>query len=82
MNFGGYDPTSIAELHQFGLFVARSAADAKRKGKAALLTGSLEQHKDEADGRRTFISLSEERFGLLAALLTGWIDDARAVLSA
>jgi hypothetical protein len=47
VNFGGYDPESVAELHQFGVFVARSAADAKHKGKASLLTGSFDQHKDD-----------------------------------
>ena len=45
-NFGGYDPASVAELHQFGVFAACSPAEAKQKGKASLLTRSLVQHKD------------------------------------
>jgi hypothetical protein len=47
VNVGGYDPASVSELHQFGVFAARSPAEAKRKGKASLLTRSLEQHKDD-----------------------------------
>jgi len=47
VNFGGYDPASVAELHQFGLVVASSATDAKRRGKELLLTRSLQQHKDD-----------------------------------
>lgn len=47
VNFGGYDAANVAELHQFGLFVARSAAEAKKKGKASLLTRALQQHKDD-----------------------------------
>jgi uncharacterized protein DUF1543 len=47
VNLGGYDPASVAELHQFGLFVASAAADAKSKAKESLLTRSLQQHKDD-----------------------------------
>ncbi len=47
VNFGGYDPESIAELHQFGLFAARSPDEAKKRAKATLLKGSVEQHKDD-----------------------------------
>ena len=47
VNFGGYDPQSIAELHQFGLFVATSPDEAKQRAKAALLVKSVHQHKDD-----------------------------------
>jgi Domain of Unknown Function (DUF1543) len=47
VNLGGYDPASVAELHQFGLFVATTAADAKSKAKESLLTRSVQQHKDD-----------------------------------
>ena len=47
INFGGYDPDSIAELHQFGLFVASSPAEAKKRAKASLLVDSASQHKDD-----------------------------------
>ena len=47
VNFGGYAPESIAELHQFGLFVAVSPDEAKKKAKAQLLVDSVDQHKDD-----------------------------------
>src|SRR3984885_11661792 len=47
VNFGGYDSSSVAELHQFGVFAASSPVEAKQKGKASLLTRALEQHKDD-----------------------------------
>jgi hypothetical protein len=47
VNFGGYDSTSVAELHQFGVFAADSPAAAKRRGKESLLTRALQQHKDD-----------------------------------
>ncbi|MBX7142967.1 MAG: DUF1543 domain-containing protein [Oligoflexia bacterium] len=47
VNFGGYDPNSIAELHQFGLFVADSPEEAKRRAKSVLLVDVIEQHKDD-----------------------------------
>ncbi len=47
VNFGGYDPESIAELHQFGLFVATSPGEARNRAKEQLLVGALEQHKDD-----------------------------------
>jgi len=47
VNFGGYDSASVAELHQFGVVVACSSAEAKRKGKELLLTLSVRQHKDD-----------------------------------
>jgi hypothetical protein len=36
-NFGGYDPRSIAELHEFGLFVAISPEEAKKNTHRAQL---------------------------------------------
>jgi Domain of Unknown Function (DUF1543) len=47
VNLGGYDPASVAELHQFGLFAATTVTDAKDKAKQSLLTRSLQQHKDD-----------------------------------
>lgn len=44
---GGYRSDELAELHQFGLFVAHSADEAKEKAKQVLLTGSFQQHKDD-----------------------------------
>jgi hypothetical protein len=47
INFGGYDPENLAELHQFGMFVAPSPDAAKAKAKQQLLVGTQEQHKDD-----------------------------------
>ena len=47
INFGGYDSEKLAELHEFALFVAPSADEAKRKAKKQLLVGSIDQHKDD-----------------------------------
>lgn len=47
VNFGGYYPGVIAEQHAFMLCVARSAAEAKARAKALLLTDAISQHKDD-----------------------------------
>lgn len=47
VNCGGYDPNCIAELHQFGLFVAASPNEAKKRALAGLLVDSVNQHKDD-----------------------------------
>lgn len=47
VNLGGYKPDSLAEQHEFGLFVAESKRDACEKAKRVLLINSLQQHKDD-----------------------------------
>ena len=47
VNLGAYRPDSLAELHHFGLVVARSAQAAKADAKRQWLQGSLQQHKDD-----------------------------------
>lgn len=47
INMGGYDPNNLLELHQVGLFVARSENDAKKQAKSSLLVESIDQHKDD-----------------------------------
>ncbi|AXQ98892.1 DUF1543 domain-containing protein [Pseudoalteromonas piscicida] len=47
VNLGGYKPDSLAETHDFGLFVATSADEAKEKAKALLLNGFSHIHKDD-----------------------------------
>ncbi|MGM3163126.1 DUF1543 domain-containing protein [Dickeya undicola] len=47
VNMGGYLPYNPAEVHQFGLFVATNAEQAKQRAKAVLLTDVLQQHKDD-----------------------------------
>jgi len=46
VNVGGYRPGQLAEVHDFGLFVAASADEAKEKAKQQLLAGFDKQHKD------------------------------------
>ncbi|MFZ9228556.1 MAG: DUF1543 domain-containing protein [Prochlorococcaceae cyanobacterium] len=47
VNLGGYQRESLAELHQFGLVVARSPQAAKAAAKRQWLKGALQQHKDD-----------------------------------
>lgn len=47
VNLGGYQNGNLAELHQFGLFVASSMREAKEKAKQQLLVGAQLQHKDD-----------------------------------
>lgn len=46
VNVGGYRPDTLAEQHEYGLFVAADAAAAKRRAMACLLTGMGHQHRD------------------------------------
>lgn len=46
VNVGGYRKASLAELHEFGLFVATDAAGAKARALASLLDGADQKHKD------------------------------------
>lgn len=53
VNVGGYAPHTLAELHDFDLFIAPTAEEAKAQALARLLVGSQQQHKDnlkEVDG--------------------------------
>ena len=47
VNLGAYRPDSLAELHHFGLVVARSPQAAKAAARRQWLPGSLQQHKDD-----------------------------------
>ena len=47
VNLGAYRPDSLAELHHFGLVVARSLQVAKAAAKRQWLAGALQQHKDD-----------------------------------
>ncbi|MBB1200838.1 DUF1543 domain-containing protein [Enterobacteriaceae bacterium 89] len=46
VNAGGYHPDTLAELHEFDLFVAENAAQAKQKALGKLLCQAQQQHKD------------------------------------
>ena len=47
VNLGAYRPDCLAELHHFGLVVARSPQAAKAAAKGQWLAGGLQQHKDD-----------------------------------
>jgi hypothetical protein len=47
VNLGAYRPDSLAELHHFGLVVARSPQAAKAAAKRQWLRGALHLHKDD-----------------------------------
>ncbi len=46
VNVGAYRSDSLAELHEFDLFVAATAHQAKKKALEKLLHGAAQQHKD------------------------------------
>lgn len=46
INVGGYVSSTLAELHEFDLFVAKNAQEAKQKAISQLLINSQQQHKD------------------------------------
>jgi len=46
VNAGAYRSDTLAELHEFDLFVAENAAQAKAKALGTLLCGFNQQHKD------------------------------------
>ena len=47
VNIGGYNPDTMLEQHQVGLFVANSPAEAKKRAKETLLFDVINQHKDD-----------------------------------
>lgn len=47
VNLGAYRPDCLAELHHFGLVVARSPQAAKAAAKRQWLRGAVQQHKDD-----------------------------------
>lgn len=47
VNMGAYDPTQLAELHQFTLVVAPSAQSAKARARRQLLLGAAGRHNDD-----------------------------------
>ena len=47
VNLGAYRPDCLAELHHFGLVVARSAQAAQAAAKRQWLAGGLQRHRDD-----------------------------------
>ncbi len=59
VNVGGYEKGNLAELHEFGLFVAKTPEEAKAKGLQSLLIGFEQQHKDNLKDVDDVIEISE-----------------------
>jgi hypothetical protein len=87
VNLGAYRPDSLAELHQFGLVVARSPQAAKAAAKRQWLHGALQQHKDDLcavddclaleqlellGGQRWYVQLSPDPEGTSQLQVPDW----------
>ena len=59
VNLGGYDPSSMQEKHEFGLVVASSSMEAKKKAKSKWLIGCKKKHKDDISSLKNLISLDD-----------------------
>ena len=59
VNLGAYRPDSLAELHHFGLVVARSPQAAKAAAKRQWLRGALQQHRDDLVGVDDCLALEQ-----------------------
>ena len=67
VNVGGYCSEALPEAHEFGLFVAETAAEAKQKALARLLPYHHTQHKDNLkDKRRGQHLAAQQPFARLA----------------
>lgn len=76
VNVGGYRSDTLAELHEFGLFVAEDAQQAKKKALATLLCGVDQQHKDNLKNVDDCLLLEKvgERFVHLTPCASGHRD--------
>ncbi|MFM7675553.1 MAG: DUF1543 domain-containing protein [Synechococcus sp.] len=87
VNLGAYRPDSLAELHHFGLVVARSPQAAKAAARRQWLCGALQQHKDDLaavddclaieqlqllDGGRWYVQLAPHPEGLCQPQVPDW----------
>jgi hypothetical protein len=92
VNLGAYRPDSLAELHHFGLVVARSPQAAKASAKRQWLRGALQQHKDDLaavddclaieqldllDGERWHVQLEPHPQGLSQSQVPDWFGYRR-----
>ncbi|RAS34327.1 DUF1543 domain-containing protein [Paraburkholderia bryophila] len=73
VNVGAYTPDSLAELHEFGLFVADSPANAKENAMKRLLSGRRHRHKDNLRSVDDCIAL--EQVGEMFVHLTPHSDE-------
>ena len=59
VNIGGYDPKSMQEKHEFGLFVASTSLEAKNKAQSKWLNGYIKKHKDDIASLGTFSDIDD-----------------------
>ena len=59
VNIGGYDPSSMQEKHEFGLFVASSPSQAKNKAKSKWLIDCKKKHKDDIYAVKDFTDVDD-----------------------
>lgn len=76
VNVSGYRPDTLAELHEFHLFVAEDARQAKKKALATLLCGLDQQHEDNLKDVDDCLLLEKlrERFVHLTLCASGHQD--------
>ncbi len=92
VNLGAYRPDCLAELHHFGLVVARSAQAAQAAAKRQWLVGARQQHKDDLasvddclaieqlqllGGERWHVQLEPHPEGLSQAQVPDWFGYRR-----
>ena len=56
VNVGGYNPTSMQEIHEFGLVIASNKLEAKNIAQSKWLIGCKKKHKDDIAFLETLIS--------------------------
>ncbi len=59
VNIGGYDPSSMQEKHEFGLFVASSPSEAKNKAISKWLIGCKKKHQDDISAVKNFTGIDD-----------------------
>jgi hypothetical protein len=92
VNLGAYRPDCLAELHHFGLVVARSPQAAKAAAKSQWLRGALQQHADDLaavddclaigqlellGGERWYVQLEPHPEGLSQSQVPDWFGYRR-----
>ncbi len=59
VNLGGYNPTSMQEIHEFGLVIAANKLEAKNKAKSKWLIGFKKKHQDDIASLNVLISCDD-----------------------
>ena len=61
VNIGGYIPTSMQEIHEFGLVIAANKLEAKNKAKSKWLIGLKKKHQERDGDFIDVLALEEQR---------------------